>query len=151
MLDVALASEENVDADVNSGRVFVAVGDETLDELDEPVAVVVKESMGRVRVAVNDDTAEKLAEDVLVADNVITGTVLVEVDECVAKDVVVLNAENVLNAEKVDDALADKLEEELVAEFVGLSFFALAVDKDEEDEELLEVELAVADSVLKDD
>ena len=145
MLDVALASEENVDADVNSGRVFVAVGDETLDELDEPVAVVVKESMGRVRVAVNDDTAEKLAEDVLVADNVITGTVLVEVDECVAKDV------NVLNAEKVADALADKLEEELVAEFVGLSFFALAVDKDEEDEELLEVELAVADSVLQDD
>ena len=145
MLDVALASEENVDADVNSGRVFVAVGDETLDELDEPVAVVVKESMGRVRVAVNDDTAEKLAEDVLVADNVITGTVLVEVDECVAKDV------NVLNAEKVADALADKLEEELVAELVGLSFFALAVDKDEEDEELLEVELAVADSVLQDD
>ena len=145
MLDVALASEENVDADVNSGRVFVAVGDETLDELDEPVAVVVKESMGRVRVAVNDDTAEKLAEDVLVADNVITGTVLVEVDECVAKDV------NLLNAEKVADALADKLEEELVAEFVGLSFFALAVDKDEEDEELLEVELAVADSVLQDD
>ena len=145
MLDVALASEENVDADVDSGRVFVAVGDKTRDELDEPVAVVVKESMGRVRVAVNDDTAEKLAEDVLVADNVITGTVLVEVDECVAKDV------NVLNAEKVADALADKLEEELVAELVGLSFFALAVDKDEEDEELLEVELAVADSVLKDD
>lgn len=145
MLDVALATEEKVDVDVNSGRVFVAVGVETRDELEELVAVIVKESMGRVRVAVNDDTAEKLAEDVLVADNVITGTVLVEVDECVANDV------TVLNAEKVVDALADKIEEELVAEFVGLSFFALAVDKDEEDEELLEVELAVADSVQRDE